>query len=67
VIRRVESDVPGRRPTRGSGLGGVGDMFGAGAGPLVLDEVDALVHAARAASPTMIDTDTSVRTARVGL
>jgi hypothetical protein len=35
---REESARPGRSPTRGSGLGGVGDMLIAGASAAPLDE-----------------------------
>jgi hypothetical protein len=64
VMRRVVSDVPGRRPTRGSGLGGEGDMLGAGAGPRVPDD-EAFEHAARTTRPSADDTETTVRTTPV--
>jgi len=43
--------VPGRRPTRGSGLGGDGLISGAAIGPLE-DDDDIVAHAAANTTPT---------------
>jgi hypothetical protein len=51
--------VPGRRPTRGSGLGGDVDMSAAGAGED--EDDDDMAHAAANITPVASDADTSMR------
>jgi hypothetical protein len=57
LMRRLESALPGRKPTRGSGVGAVADVavmtFAAGTAAVPVDDVDELQAATvRSAAPT---------------